>query len=436
MRPDRAPHDRELEASVLGAALLDPVALFDVIDVLDVDDFYLEPHRLVFEWIEYLANEGKPVDLGLLTNALREHGLLEKVGGASAIANLVDYTPDVASARFHAEALRDLSTKRSLLTLAGQITAGAQTTPGAELLDSTMAATLDIAGKQERGETVKAGEAVAAVGKQSLEIYNHQAESVVLRTGIAVLDERVFLRHGQMVIVAGTTSSGKTALALQIADNVARRGRHVHFFSFEMGRAELAARLLSARAGVYVNAIESGTYDDLARDKIDGAVREARDLSLWIDDTPSLTPLDIRARARQTQLRHGLDLVVVDYLQLVTPPTKSRNRVQEVDEISRALKLTARALGVPVIVCAQLSRKHLDGSRAPELHDLRESGAIENDADVVLMLDRKKTTEEAKALTAIVYVRKQRQGPVGEFVAVFDPARMRFDNFTKGASHD
>lgn len=432
MRPDRVPHDRELEASVLGAAMVSPVALFEVLELLKADDFYLEAHRTVFEWIEALAEEGKPVDLGLVVNSLREHGQLEKVGGASAVSGFVDEMPDVGNVRYHAEALRDLATKRALLELAGQIAADAQTVPGSDLLDRTMAATLDIAGAQDRGETVRAGEAVAAVGKESLRIHDGEAESVVVRTGIDALDAKVFLRHGKMVVIAGATSSGKTALALQIAENVARRGRNVHFFSLEMDRAELAARILCARTGLWVNAIEAGTYDDLSRDKLDGAVREAQDLRLWIDDSPGLTPLEIRARARQTQLRHGLDLVVVDYLQLVTPPERSRNREQEVAEISRALKLTARSLRVPVVVCAQLSRKHLDEKRAPNLHDLRESGAIENDSDVVLMVERPNRTDP----TTFLYVRKQRQGPVCNFAAAFDAVRMRFENFTKGVRDD
>jgi len=432
MRTDHLPHDRELEASVLGAAMLSQVALFDILDVLKPDDFYLEPHRTVYEWIEYLANEGKAVDLGLVIDALREHGQIEKVGGASAVSNLVDEMPDVASARFHAEALRNLSTKRALLGLADRIRAEAPTTPGPDLLDSTMAEALDISSAQERGETIRAGETMAAVAEESLRIGSGQAESVVVRTGLPPVDAKVFLRHGKLVIVAGATSSGKTALALQIADNVARRGRRVHYFSLEMDRAELAARLLSARIDLWVNAIEAGISDDLARAKLDGAVREAKDLPLWIDDAPNLTPLDIRARARQTQLRHGLDLVVVDYLQLVTPLTRSRNREQEVAEISRALKLTARVLHVPVLVCAQLSRKHLDEKRAPNLHDLRESGAIENDADVVLMLERPNRSEGR----TLLYVRKQRQGPVCDFAATFDPVRMRFDNFEKGAQSD
>jgi replicative DNA helicase len=245
-----------------------------------------------------------------------------------------------------------------------------------------------------------------------------------VKTGLYALDSKVLMRNGRVAVVAGATSSGKSSLALQIADQVAAAGKKVAFFSLEMSGEELATRILSAHTGYDQRVIEAGPATPKTIEDLNAYLVKMRGAELYVDDNPSTTPLDVRARARQIQMRYGLDLVIVDYLQLLSPGAGGRNRSRqdEVAAMSRALKIASRALGVPFIVLSQLSRRHLDEGRKPELRDLRESGAIENDADIVLMVYRP-DLEEAEGL---LLVRKQRQGPLGQIDVSFDGKTTRF----------
>lgn len=422
-------YDVEIERAVLGVMLYDQAAMLEVLDILKPDDFYLEAHRVIFDWVQWLASEGRPFDVLLLTREMKEHGVLESIGGGSYLGDLMSAPPDTPNARYWAEKVRDLSISRELVKLAREVISKASSTSASDLIDMLSSRVIDISRTKSPPRMMKIGDAASAVVREALAMADGKSNSVVVRTGIEAVDNSVFMRHGQLVVLAGATSSGKSSLALQIADNVAKSGGKVAYFSPEMSREEMATRELSERTGFYITAIERGaTLDHLARERLSRASIELAGLPLWVDDSPGLTPTEIRGRARQIQLQHGLNLVVVDYLQMVKSSTRNRSREQEVAEISRDLKLAARYLSVPMLVCAQLSRKHIDERRQPHLQDLRESGAIENDADTVLMLHRP-SREDPKTL---IFVRKQRQGPLGAFAAMFDPTRMRFNNVVRG----
>jgi len=420
-------HDLEMEKAVLGAALRDKVALLEAVDLLKPTDFYVEAHRTIFEYMEWFVEEGRPVDTLLLGRAMREAG--ELAGGITALlSEAEEAVPDVANVRYYAEKVRDLAIRRGLALLVRDADPRHSSASTDDLIDGLSSGLVELSGARA-SDMVRIGEVASGVVSDAIAVAAGEAKSVVVRTGIEALDNLVFMRHGQLIVLAGATSSGKSSLALQIADNVARAGGTVVYFSPEMSREELATRELSERTGFYMTAIERGTtLDSSAQDRLSWASRDLAGLPLWVDDSPGLTPMEIRARSRLVQLRHGLDLVVVDYLQIVKPTTRNRSREQEVAEISRDLKLTARYLRVPMLVCAQLSRKHVDEHREPHLQDLRESGAIENDADTVLMLYR----PDRESPRTLIYDRKQRQGPLGTLTAMFDPVRMRFNNTTRG----
>lgn len=427
MEAEWGSHDVEMEKAVLGAALREQGALLEAVDLLKPTDFYVEAHRTIFEYMEWFAKEGRPVDALLLGRAIKEAGAL-KGEVISLLTEFEFWVPDVANVRYYAEKVRDLATRRGLAQLVRDADPRHSSAETGDLIDGLSAGLIELSGARA-SSMVQIGEAAERVVSDAIAVATGQAKSVVVRTGIEALDNLVFMRHGQMVVLAGATSSGKSSLALQIADNVAKAGGTIAYFSPEMTTEDLATRELAERTGFYMTTIERGTtLDHHAQDKLRWASRDLAGLPLWVDDSPGLTPLEIRARARLVQLRRGLDLVVVDYLQIVKPSTRNRSREQEVAEISRDLKLIARYLKVPVLVCAQLSRKHVDERREPQLHDLRESGAIENDADTVLMLYR----PDRDNPRTLIYARKQRQGPLGTLTAMFDPVRMRFNNTTKG----
>jgi replicative DNA helicase len=417
------PHDLQAEEALIGAMASGETPLFSVIDVIRAEMFYREEHRIIVEQIIEMAHEDQAVDLVTISARLREKNLSERVGGVNSISRLFDSLIDVANARHYAEIVRSLYLKRSLIEYARSIANLARGDSDAkEVLDEAMTQLVNVAedGTSDDAEQIAASaERVTDIARQLSE---GDLDHVGVRTGLQTLDAKVLLRHGRVCVLAGATSSGKSSLALQVADMIGDTDKTVLFCSLEMTADELAARILAARTETDMKLIEQGPVTPRLVERLSTAVAELQKSGLYIDDSVGVTPLDIRAKARRLQMKHGLDLVIVDYLQLMSSYSKNRSREQEVSEMSRALKIAARSLGVPIIVLSQLSRKHLEDKRKPELRDLRESGSIENDADVVLMVYRPDLRQTASELL----IRKQRQGPLGRIEMDFDHATTRF----------
>lgn len=415
--------DVEAEEASLGAALLNEIALTEVTEILEPEDFYPERHQIIFRAMLDLMCQGKPADLVTVRARLDEAGKLARVGGASAISLLVDSVPDVGNAAHYAALVQKQATRRALALVGRELEHSASSAD--ELLDKTLSELLALSGRTTRDLARPIGEAASRVVEEALDLASGNREAVALETGIRTIDERVVIRPGKVVVVAGGTSSGKTSLAMQIGLHQATIGKRVLVFSLEMAREELAARLLASKTGVPINRITAGgLLSQNQRAELVEASDDLKALPLIVDGSVDLTVSDLRARARHQQVRDGLDLVIVDYLQLLTAMAKGRSREQEVGEISRGVKLLARALNVPVLLLSQLSRRHLEEKRAPELRDLRESGAIENDADIVLLIHR----PDIEKPHAELLIRKQRQGPLGKVRLRFDGPTTRFSS--------
>jgi len=418
------PHSLEAEMSVLGAMLLSSEATGIAVQYLDADCFYRPQHRALFTTVVKLYDQAKPVDLVILREALRASGQLEEVGGDSYLVTLADSVPTLANAEYYARVVKEKALLRGLIQAAAEIIRDSQEQSGPvdDILDRCEKRIFDIAEKK----IVNQAQDVRTILSQLMQTLDFQGGRAItgVPTGLADLDDRTRgLQPGEMIVLAARPSVGKSALALNIAEHVACNARvPVAFFSLEMSKEELALRLLSSRSRVDGQRLRKGILSDAEAARIRDAGEYLYQTPLYIDDTPALRVLDLRAKARRLYLRHDVKLIIVDYLQLMNSP-RSESRQVEVANISRGLKALARELKVPVLAVAQLRRPALNQPREgviPQLSDLRESGAIEQDADVVLLLDREATRHkfgtpeyEAVANKADLYVAKQRNGPTG-----------------------
>ena len=418
------PHSLEAEMSVLGAMLLSSEATGIAVQYLDADCFYRPQHRALFTTVVKLYDQAKPVDLVILREALRASGQLEEVGGDSYLVTLADSVPTLANAEYYARVVKEKALLRGLIQAAAEIIRDSQEQSGPvdDILDRCEKRIFDIAEKK----IVNQAQDVRTILSQLMQTLDFQGGRAItgVPTGLADLDDRTRgLQPGEMIVLAARPSVGKSALALNIAEHVACNARvPVAFFSLEMSKEELALRLLSSRSRVDGQRLRKGILSDAEAARIRDAGEYLYQTPLYIDDTAALRVLDLRAKARRLYLRHDVKLIIVDYLQLMNSP-RSESRQVEVANISRGLKALARELKVPVLAVAQLRRPALNQPREgviPQLSDLRESGAIEQDADVVLLLDREATRHkfgtpeyEAVANKADLYVAKQRNGPTG-----------------------
>ncbi len=432
---DRPPADLEAERAVLGAILIDPVALLSVMERLEEQDFYLDQHRIVYGACLGLQQKGRAVDLLTVTNHLREEGLLERVGGAVAVSALVDALPDIANVGHYADIVLDKAVKRRLMHAARSI------------LDVCAVDSGEAKSAVEQAQKVVYEIAEGAIGgglepiaklteREIITLEKAQATQSSLTgvdTGFYDLNDKTSgLQPTDLVILAARPSMGKTSLAMNICAHVALRSRKkVAVFSLEMSAEQLVRRLLSAEARVDQQRLRTGYLAKADWPKITEVAENLKGVDLWIDDTPGITVMEVAAKARRLKQEHGLDLVMVDYLQLMSGGRRFTNRTEEVSEISRGLKGVAKNLGVPLLVLSQLSRRpeQRGADRRPQLSDLRESGSIEQDADVVMFIVRPSIYDtEADKREAELIIAKQRNGPTGDIRLVFQHEYTRFEN--------
>ncbi|GIW81017.1 MAG: replicative DNA helicase [Gemmatales bacterium] len=430
------PHSRDAERSVLGSLLRDNSVIGDVMQIVRTQNFYVDAHQKIFQAIVSLYDAGKPVDLVVLAEELKKLNQIEDIGGYAYLAELWDAAPTAANAEHYALIVRDKAIVRHLIHASTEILRDAydQNMPADELLESAERRILDIAQMGIMGQTYSLKDALSEAYDR-IDI-RHQSEFTSisgLPTGFIDLDEKTAgLQNSELIIIAARPSHGKTAFALNVARHIAvEEGFPVFFVSLEQSRIELAERLLCMQARVDSFKLRKGHLNSEDMEKLMIAADELRRGQIFIDDTPSQGLLRIAANARRLKLRHGIRAVFIDYLQLIEPDNRRDSRQEQVANLSRRLKFLARELKIPVVALAQVNRGAEDRTdHTPRLSDLRESGAIEQDADTVFLLHRPEMYEPGQHQGLMeVHIAKQRNGPTGEINLTFLKQYLRFENY-------
>jgi replicative DNA helicase len=434
------PHNLEAEESLLGAMLLSRDAIAAAMEICKPEDFYKGSHGHIFSAITSLFSQGEPADWVTVTEELRRRGLLESIGDPSVFVSLQANTPSIGNAEYYAKIIEELALLRRLVSVAGEITELGYSLPEdvSEVLDRAESLVFEVA-QRRVSDSMTPLRDLLGEGLDHLERLYAQGESITgLATGYTDLDEHLSgLQPSNLVVVGARPAMGKTAFALgMVAHAGIKLNKPVLLFSLEMSHMELTQRLLCAEARVDANRMRTGKLLESDWAKVGNAISRMSEAPIFIDDNPNLTVMDIRARARRLKSReHGLGLVVVDYLQLMTGRNSAENRQVEVSEISRGLKILARELEVPVVALSQLSRGlEQRQDKRPMLADLRESGSIEQDSDVVMFIYRDEIYNPDSADTqgtAEIIVAKHRNGPTGTKRLAFIGNHARFDNMAR-----
>ncbi len=430
------PQNIEAECGVLGSIIIDPEAIVQVADFLRPEDFYRDAHRTIYEVILQLYERHEPADFITLCDELERLGKLEEVGGASYITSLINQVPTSGNIEYYGRIVERTAVLRRLIHAAGQIAAVAYEEGDAEVaLDKAERLIFEIGQRHLRSDFSLLSDILSEYLNKLDQLHERRGSIVGVPTGFTDLDRLTGgLQRSDLIILAARPSLGKTSLALSLAHNAAVRFQQtVAIFSLEMSKEQLVQRLLSMDAGVDQQRLRTGWIDDEEWERIMMSTRRLADASIWIDDTAGISTTEMRSKARRLQAEHGVDLIIVDYLQLMQSTSGSgrriENRVQEISEISRTLKALARELDVPVLALAQLSRAvEARQSKVPQLSDLRESGSIEQDADIVMFIYRDDVynpDSERKNIADII-VAKHRNGPVGEVSLYFQASNTRF----------
>lgn len=438
------PHSIESEQSVLGGLMLDNSAWEKVADIITDSDFYRQDHRLIYHHICKLIEHNKPADVITVAESLEISAELQKIGGLAYIGAIVQNTPSAANIKRYAEIVRERSIMRNLAQIGVQITDSAYSPAGrsaADLLDEAEARVFEIAEDGARGK--EGFMDIQPLLKQVVErielLYSQDNPSNVtgIASGFHDLDQKTSgFQPGDLIIVAGRPSMGKTAFSLNIAEHVALElNKPVAVFSMEMGGTQLAMRMLGSVGKLDQHKVRTGRLEDADWPKLTHALGKLNEAPIFIDETAALNALELRARARRLYRQHGeLGLIVVDYLQLMSSSSQGENRATEISEISRALKGLAKELKVPVIALSQLNRSlEQRPNKRPVMSDLRESGAIEQDADVILFIYRDEVynpDSPDKGIAEII-IGKQRNGPIGKIDLTFLGEYTRFESHAR-----
>lgn len=442
VRPDNLklpPHSIEAEQAVIGGLLLDNRAWEKIADRIHEKDFYRHDHRMIFRAIGALERKTQPFDVVTLSESLAQNEELEEAGGLAYLGRLAKDTPSAANIVAYADIVRERSVLRQLIAVGTDIAGsgfrpeGRETT---ELLENAEKSVFAIAEQKVRGQTGL--RAISQVLSKTVEQIDHLFETKGAVSGVASgfadLDKMTTgFQPGDLVIVAGRPAMGKTTFAMNVAETAAISGKlPVAVFSMEMPGEQLAMRLISSLGRIDQHHIRTGELTDEDWPRITSSISMLSETKLFIDDTPAMSPSEVRTRARRIKREHGLGLVIIDYLQLMQVAGGSENRATEISEISRGLKALAKELGIPVIALSQLNRGlEQRPDKRPVMSDLRESGAIEQDADIILFVYRDEVYNEDspdKGMAEII-IGKQRNGPIGKVRLAFRGKYTRFDDF-------
>lgn len=433
------PHNLEAEQAVLGALLIAPESLATVAEILRPEDFYGEGHRAIYLTLKEMAEAGRPIDLLTVTEELQGKGLLEQVGGATYLATLAGAVPTAVHVEYYAGIVAEKGLLRSIIEACTRI-ASRGYEEGAEsesLLDEAERMLLSLGERRQSRSYRSIRELLVETLEKIEQLYQRKGSVTGLPTGFTELDRITSgLQPSDLILLAARPSMGKTSLGLNIAQNVAvKAGVPVGIFSLEMSGDQVVQRLLCSEALVDQQRLRTGFLQEDDWPRLLKAATRLAEAPIFIDDTPAITLLELRSKARRLKLEHGIGLLVVDYLQLIQSGRRMENRVQEISEISRQLKSLARELDVPVLALSQLSRavEQRGGDRRPLLSDLRESGSLEQDSDVVMFIyrdDYYNEDSEEKGVADII-VAKQRNGPVGTVKLAFLKEFTKFVNLER-----
>ncbi len=429
------PQNIEAECGVLGSIIIDPEAIVQVSDFLRADDFYRDAHRTIYEVILQLYEEHEPADFITICDELERRNKLEEVGGASYITSLINQVPTSGNVEFYARIVERTAILRRLIHAAGQIAAIAYEEGDADIaLDKAEQLIFNISQRHARSDFTHLRDVLAEYMNKLDQLHERRGTIVGVPTGFTDLDRLTGgLQKSDLIVLASRPGIGKTSLALSLAHNTALKYHNsIAVFSLEMSKDQLAQRLLSMDARIDQQRLRTGTIEEDEWDRIVYAMDTLSESNIWIDDTAGISTMEMRSKARRLHAEHGIDLIIVDYLQLMQATIggkRNENRVQEISEISRSLKGLARELNVPVLALAQLSRAvESRQSKVPQLSDLRESGSIEQDSDIVMFIYRDDlyNQESERKNIADIIIAKHRNGPVGEISLYFQASQTRF----------
>ena len=422
MPPERPlPHNIEAEQSVLGSLLIDSDAIIRIAPFLRPEDFHREAHKIIYAAILELHERREPADFITLTDALERRGQLEQAGGAAYLTSLLNIVPTAIHVEHYAHIVDRTATLRRLIEGATRIAALAYESADAdadEALDRAEQIIFSIAERRLSRDLTPIQEVLREYYERIGYLYEHQGEMIGIPSGFAKLDRLLGgMQRADLLILAARPGIGKTSLALSMAANAARRFRQrVAIFSLEMSNEQIVQRLVSAETGIDSQRLRTGQLTAEEWPRLEHAIRTLSGMAIFLDDTPAITTMEMRTKARRLAAEYGVDLIIIDYLQLMQGDRRSENRVQEISSISRALKGLARELNVPVLACSQLSRAvESRQEKIPMLSDLRDSGSIEQDADVVMFIYRDEVynSETDRPNIAELYIAKHRNGPTG-----------------------
>ncbi len=433
--PQIIPHSREAEEAVIGSVLINPEAYYDVASFLRADDFYIHRHRWIWETFSRLHERRVPLDFLTVSQELDQQGQLAEIGGPAYLTALVNNVPTSLHAEAYGHIVEETAIRRRMLAAANDIAklAYQQETSVESVMDEAEKSIFGVSERRTTRDLRSIREVLSEYYDRIDQLAGRDLESMGVPTGFMDLDRLLGgLQPSDLLIVAGRPGSGKTAFMLSAAKNAAQKfKKHVAVFSLEMSSEQLVQRMIAQETGIDSQRLRTGKLNEDEWPLFTHAIEVLGDTVIFLDDTPALTPLQLRTKCRRLHLEFQLDLILVDYLQLMSSGVRSENRVQEVSYISRNLKVLARELNVPVLAAAQLSRAiEQRTDKEPVLSDLRESGSLEQDADIVMFIHRPELYEKdtLKQNVAQIKVAKHRNGPVGTIELVFRSQIAKFEN--------
>jgi replicative DNA helicase len=433
--PMVVPHSRDAEEAVIGSVLINPESYYDVAQFLQADDFYIERHRWIWETFNRLHDRRIPIDFLTVSEELRQLGQLAEAGGQAYLSALINNVPTSLHATAYGRRVEETSVRRRMLSAAQNIAKLAyQEDNGIEtVMDEAEKAVFGVSERRMTRDLQTIRQVAGEVYDRIDLLYHRPEEIMGVPTGFYDLDKLLGgLQPSDFLIIAGRPGMGKTAFMLSAAKNAAQAyKKHVAIFSLEMSNEQLVQRLIAQETGIDTQRLRTGKLEEHEWPVFIQAIEVLRDTHIFLDDTPGLTPLQLRTKCRRLHLEFNLDLIIVDYIQLMSGGMRVENRVQEVSFISRHMKILARELNVPVLAAAQLSRAIEQRSdKEPQLSDLRESGSLEQDADLVMFIHRPELYDKdtTKQNLAQIKVAKHRNGPVGSIEMVFRSNLAKFEN--------
>jgi len=432
------PHSIEAEQSVLGAMLLDREAIISASEIVRAEDFYKDTHKEIFEAMEELFEKGEPVDLITLEEQLKQRGTLEGVGGVEYLTDLSSSVPSIANVHHYAKIIQEKSLLRKLIKVCDQVADKSYESKEdvSEIIDQAEKGIFDLSYRRSSRAFVPFKEVLISSFNKIEELYSNKGKITGVPTGFIDIDNKTSgMQKSDLILVAARPSMGKTALALNITQYAAlQAGASVAVFSLEMAKEQLVNRMICAEASIDSHKLRTGNLEEEDWPRLADAVARLSKAQIYIDDTPGITVPEMRSKARRLKLEKSLNLIVIDYLQLMQSNKRSESRQQEISEISRSLKALAREVDCPVLALSQLSRApEMRSEHKPMLSDLRESGAIEQDADVVMFIYRDEYyhPDTEKKNIAEIIIAKQRNGPTGTVELVWMDKHTKFVDMAK-----